>query len=463
MIRPSSSVLSGANYNNFPSHETGNTENNLKNGEAFSKNASSSLTPPNDQSQIHQNRNQANRDRTSFQRQITTNAVASSSNSHGNGNSNIDEISDKELKVSESTRERLKSVHDEILGFDHGSLKKIPVYYANLATRGHYVSLALGGMGIRQHGYVMAGQPGKGRKSGAILYKAVGDPKRAGVDVNFQLIRKVWLSSWFNKSNKHVLSALHELRGKSYSSMEEFHRAYREVRTKQESDIRKIDKEFKKLSVLTPSSKMEMWPKPATGYKSETPNNSEKDIRAFEKYNPKKKIQLLALKPVPNVRSIDLLEVNREFLLQRLYIDDRHGRRGTGMQHDVPEYDSDDNSTHPANVTIPQASAEERQRLASSMPTFKMVYPFRDETFANCNAAAASLLQRAMDRYPNEQERGRPKKANFAGLGVGHRMKMWEPLPSSKNSPVKEVSKKADTVSAEESPLILGQNYGPAE
>ena len=170
MIRPSSLVLSEANYNNLPSHETGNTENNLKNGEAFSKNASSSLTQPNDQSQIHQNRNQANRGRTFFQRQITTNAVASSSNSHGNGNSNIDEISNKNLMVSESTRERLQSVHNEILGFDHGSLKKIPVYYANLATRGHYVALALGVMGIRQHGYVMAGQPGKGRKSGAVLY-----------------------------------------------------------------------------------------------------------------------------------------------------------------------------------------------------------------------------------------------------------------------------------------------------
>lgn len=361
-----------------------------------------------------------------MQRQIAANAVASPSNSHGNGKSNIDEISNGHSRLP-------KSVQNEIHGFDHGRLKKVPVYFANKAVGGHYATLALGAIGIRVHGYVIAGQPGKDRKSGAILYKVGEDPKRGRVDINSRFIRKARRSSGENKFNENVLSALNELRGTSYSSREEFHRAYREVRIKQESDIQKIDEEFKKLRVLSPKSKMEMWLKQANGYKSDKPNKSEQDIRAFENYNPKDKIQILSLRPVPNVRSIDLLEVKREFLLQRLYIDDRHGRRGTGMQPDILEYDSDDNSTHPANLPIPRASAEERQRLASSTPIYKLVYPFPDETFSNCNSGNASLLQRAMDRYPNEQERGRPKKANFAGLGVGHRMKMWEPLPSSKN------------------------------
>lgn len=446
MIRPSSLVSSGKNYIYLSTHDIGNTENNLKNGEESSKNASSSLTRLNDQSRIHQNENQAKRDRISLQRLIATNAVASSSNSHGNGNSNIDEISNGHPRLP-------KSVQNEIHEFDHGSLKKVPVYFANKAIGGHYATLALGAAGIRVHGYVIAGQPGKGRKSGAILYKVGEDPKRGEVDINSCFIGKARLSSGENKFNGHVLSALDELRGTSYSSKEEFHRAYREVRTRQESDIQKIDEEFKKLSILTPKSKMEMWLKQANGYdcekEREKPNKSEQDIRAFEEYNPKNKIQILSLKPVPNVRSTDLLEVKREFLLQRLYIDDRHGRRGTGMQPDVLEYDPDDNRTHPANLPIPQASAEERQRLASLTPTYKLVYPFPDETFANCNAGNASLLQRAMNRYPNEQERGQPKKANFAGFGVGHRMKMWEPLPSSKDSPAKEVSKKVDTASSQ--------------
>ncbi|CAD7723063.1 Effector protein hopW1-1 [Xanthomonas hydrangeae] len=49
------------------------------------------------------------------------------------------------------------------------TLSPVPVYYVNRNTRGYL---------IPTHGYVVAGYPNRGRKSGAILYGVGGDPKR---------------------------------------------------------------------------------------------------------------------------------------------------------------------------------------------------------------------------------------------------------------------------------------------
>jgi hypothetical protein len=289
-------------------------------------------------------------------------------------------------------------------------LRPVPVFFVNRAT---------GTLPIRSHGYVMAGDPGRGRNSGAVFYGVGGDPKRGGVDVDKSFQKKVESRSWFkHKFSSDIRSTVSGMRGASYSTKEEFHEAYRDARgTRGAASSSQIDKEVSRLHRLVPKDKMEMWPKPPNGPRDAHPNTAEADVRAFENFRPTRGFNRVALQPVPNVRSIDLLEQRQQFSLQQRYLDEQHGRVGDGLPH--------------AELRPPQQREGQRLRsanLAASTPTFQRLPPLRSATVANCNAGAASLLQSAMDRFPNVEERGRVQNASIFGLGYGHRMRMWDPV-----------------------------------
>jgi hypothetical protein len=293
----------------------------------------------------------------------------------------------------------------------------VPVFFVNRAT---------GVLPSRSHGYVMVGDPGRGRNSGAVFYGVGGDPKRGGVDVDKSFQKKVESRSWFkHKYSSEIRSTISGMRGTSYSTKEEFHEAYRDARNARGgASSSQIDKEVSRLHRLVPKNKMEMWPKPPNGPLEAHPNTAEADVRAFENYRPTRGFNPVALRPVPNVRSIDLLEQRQQFSLHQRYLDEQHGRVGDGLPH--------------PRLRPPEQREGQRLRsanLAASTPTFQRLPPLRSETVANCNAGAASLLQSAMDRFPNEQQRGQVQNASILGLGYQHRMRMWDPVRNQLHGP----------------------------
>lgn len=320
---------------------------------------------------------------------------------------------------------RFDAMLNQVRNFDRGNLKEVPVYYVNRSTDV---------LPIRSHGYVMVGNPGKGRKSGAVFYGVGGDPKRGGVDIDPSFVKKVNARHGLMRTHAFsddVRSTIHELRGKQYSTKEEFHEDYSKLRSSKGGQPEQINKEIKRLHTLVSKEKMEMWPKQPNGWQDPHPNTAEEDIRTFENYHRSNPLtgqrkffghklgwKNISLKKVENVRSIDLLEARQQFLLQQRYLDEMHGRIGTGV---------------PEPGIVPLANEQERRRLSRATPTFQRLPPHRSDTVANCNAGAASLLQQAMNNHPNAQrlpqeEIPRPQNANFAGLGVDHRMRIWNPL-----------------------------------
>jgi len=293
-------------------------------------------------------------------------------------------------------------------------LRPVPVYFVNRST---------GGLGIRSHGYVMAGDPGRGRNSGAVFYGVGGDPKRGGVDIDKDFVSEVKAKKFFSfkhKFSSDIRSTVKGMRGQTFPTKEEFHEAYRDARTARNPSVssKQVDKEVSELHKLAPKTKMEMWPKQPNGYQSDRPNTAEEDVRAFEAPRRFLSPSNVSLRRINNVRSIDLLEARQQFLLQQRYLDERHGRVGDGIPH---------SELRPSNPISRSEQRKQSIHLAASTPTFQRVPPLRSDTVANCNAGAATLLQSALDRFPNVQQRGQAQNANIFGLGYQHRMRLWDP------------------------------------
>lgn len=136
------------------------------------------------------------------------------------------------------------------------TLSQVPVYYVNRNTRGYL---------IPTHGYVVAGYPNRGRKSGAILYGVGGDPKRGHVVLDEKLLGHL-IGKDYSK-NPHKLSAeiraaLLALAGTLFATREEFYEAYRRARGGEASSFALHD-EITAIYRLLPLSTMEMWQKKA--------------------------------------------------------------------------------------------------------------------------------------------------------------------------------------------------------
>lgn len=297
---------------------------------------------------------------------------------------------------------------DELQSTGRAALRKIPVYYVNRNTRGYV---------LPTHGYVVAGDPGKGRKSGAVLYGVGGDPKRGPVTLDDRLMKRLNAKTGRTGAYKlpeHVRAAIADLSGKSFASREDFYSAYSHARG-EGVDPSTVHEEMASVYRLLPIWTMELWPKRTDDYRVAKPAAPERDIRAFE-HLPKDIGHKVVLKKVSGVESIDLLEAKRQFTLHQLYQDERLGRNGTGIpseEHFPPTID-----------------AESRRSLAASTPRFQRLPPHSTDKVGNCNTGAASLLQRAMDQHdaPGAKRPRRATAASVFGLGSGHRIAIWDPL-----------------------------------
>ncbi|MCC8553310.1 type III effector [Xanthomonas hortorum] len=309
-------------------------------------------------------------------------------------------------------REAFDTVLKELKFRDADALRRVPVYYVNRNTRGYV---------LPTHGYVVAGDPNRGRKSGAALYGVGADPKRGPVILDDKLL--VRLIGDVNtkagcKLSEPVRAAISALAGESFASREEFYSAYCRVRGGAVDQLGLHD-EISSIYRLLPLSTMEMWPKKADDYRVAKPTAPERDLRAFEHF-PKDIGRKVTLKKISHVDSIDLLEAKQQFTLHQLYQDELLGRNGTGV---------------PSLLYKPRADARIRDRLLASTPRFKRLPPHESDKVGNCNTGASSLLQRAVDKY-SEKNDSIPEKVSAAsifGIGSGHRLAIWDPLKVSSN------------------------------
>ncbi|EPM46612.1 HopW family type III effector protein [Pseudomonas syringae] len=307
-------------------------------------------------------------------------------------------------------REAFNTVLQELKFRGAETLSKVPVYYVNRNTRGYV---------IPTHGYVVAGHPNRGRKSGAVLYGVGGDPKRGPVALDEKLLDKLIGRSDSKTSctlSAPVRAAISLLAGSSFATREEFHDAYCEVRG-DAVDPLELHNEISSIYRLLPLSTMEMWPKKADDYRVARPAAPERDLRAFENL-PKDIGRKARLKKVSNVDSIDLLEAKRQFTLHQLYQDEVLGRDGTGVS---------------STGLQSRVDAQRRDYLLASTPKFQRLPPHATDKVGNCNTGASSLLQRAVDTY-TEKNNLPPEKvtaASIFGIGSSHRLAIWDPLSGS--------------------------------
>ncbi|CTP86352.1 type III effector [Xanthomonas graminis] len=289
-------------------------------------------------------------------------------------------------------------------------LSAVPVYYVNRNTRGYI---------IPTHGYVVAGHPDRGRKSGAILYGVGGDPKRGPVILDEKLL--ISLIGKPNSKINHKLpapvrTAISALSGSSFSTREEFYESYCRARG-DGIDPLELHNEISSIYRLLPLSTMEMWPKKAGDYRVERPPAPERDLRAFENL-PKKIERKVWLKKISEVDSIDLLEAKQQFTLRQLYQDEILGRNGTGI---------------PSADFKPEGDFRRREHLLASTPRFQRLPPHATDMVGNCNTGASSLLQQAVDKYTNKNNLPSKKvtAASVFGVGSNHRLAIWNPLSDS--------------------------------
>lgn len=304
-------------------------------------------------------------------------------------------------------REAYETVLKELKHQGADRLSKVPVYYVNRNTRGYV---------IPTHGYVVAGQPNQGHKSGAILYGVGGDPKRGPVILNDKLLNKLVGKPDAKASSglpEPVRAAVSQLAGKSFSTREEFYDAYRSVRGNT-VDPEELHKEVSSIYRRLPLTTMEMWPKKAGDYRVAKPPAPERDLRAFENF-PKDIGRKVTLKKISDVDSIDLLEAKQQFTLHQLYQDEKLGRNGTGVPMENHES---------------QADAQTREQMLESTPKFQRLPPHKTDKVGNCNTGASSLLQRAVDTFheKNQLPSRKVTAASVFGIGSSHRLSMWDPL-----------------------------------
>jgi hypothetical protein len=304
-------------------------------------------------------------------------------------------------------RAAYSTVLDELQSTESSALRKIPVYYVNWNTEGYV---------LPTHGYVAAGDPGKGRKSGAVLYAVNGDPKRGAVTLDERVMKRLNAKTRRTgeyKLPEHVRAVVAGLSGESFASREDLYSAYSRARG-EGVDPATIHEEMSSIYRLLPMWTMELWPRGTDDYRVAKPTAAERDLRAFE-HLPRDIGHNVTLKRISGVDSIDLLEAKRQFTLHQLYQDERLGRNGTGV---------------PSALFPPAIDADSRRSLAASTPRFQRLPPYATDKVGNCNTGAASLLQRAMDEYdaPDATPPRRVAAASVFGLGSGHRMAIWDPL-----------------------------------
>lgn len=302
-------------------------------------------------------------------------------------------------------RAAYSAVLDELQSAELPALRQVPVHYVNWNNMGY---------ALPTHGYVVVGDPGKGRRSGAVLYGVGGDSKRGPVSLDGHLLRRLDAGcTRVDKLPEPVRAAVARLSGESFASREDFYSAYRRVRG-DACDPATVHEEMSSIYRLLPMSTMELWPKRTGDYRVARPSASERDIRTFETL-PKGIRHKTVLKKISGVNSIDLLEARQQFTLHQLYQDELLGRNGTGV---------------PSEFFPPIADAGRRSALAASTPRFQWLPPYASGKVGNCNSGATSLLQRAMDKFDAPNVPG-PRKATAAslfGVGSGHRIALWDPL-----------------------------------
>lgn len=310
-------------------------------------------------------------------------------------------------------REAFSAVLEEMQSHGIESLRKVPVHYVNRNTRGY---------AIPTHGYVVAGDPGKGRKSGAVLYGVGGDPLRGPVVLDESAMKRL-LSKMGQAGDQrypeHVRQVLAQLAGERFASREDFYTAYRLARG-ETVDPADIHKEVTSIYRLLPMHTMELWPKKSGDFRVEKPPAPERDLRAFE--NPPKAFGRKAyFKEITGAGSLDLMHARQQFLLHQLYQDELMGRDGSGV---------------PSGEQPPIADTDRRHALSASTPRFQRLPPHASDKVGNCNTGAASLLQRAMDSHNDAAGRSTPSQASAAsifGLGSAHRISLWDPLNTPRN------------------------------
>ncbi|HET9641999.1 MAG TPA: hypothetical protein VFP68_01235 [Burkholderiaceae bacterium] len=117
-------------------------------------------------------------------------------------------------------RAAYSAVLDELQSTQPSELRKVPVYYVNWNNTGY---------ALPTHGYVVAGDPDKGRRSGAVLYGVGGDPKRGSVNLDDHTLKRLNAKAGLTgkyKLAEHVRAAVANLSGESFASREAFYNAY---------------------------------------------------------------------------------------------------------------------------------------------------------------------------------------------------------------------------------------------
>ncbi|MBF9264548.1 type III effector [Paracidovorax cattleyae] len=305
-------------------------------------------------------------------------------------------------------REAFAAVLEEMRNRGKDTLRPVPVHYLNRNTDGYF---------LPTHGYVVAGDPGKGRKSGAVLYGVGGDSVRGPVLLDRPLLKH--LLSGMGKAGaarfpEAVRATVAQLAGRRFASREEFFNGYRSARG-DALDPAAVRREVASICRLLPMDTMELWPKTTSDHRAPRPSAPEKDIRAFE-HPPEGFARKVYMRRIEGVHHTDLQDARRQFLLHRLYQDEWMGRDGSGF---------------PPESMQPRADSPQRHRLAEATPRFQRLPPHASGKVGNCNSGAASLLQRAMDNHSRSTPGARAGKAAAAsifGLGSGHRIDLWDPL-----------------------------------
>lgn len=309
-------------------------------------------------------------------------------------------------------RETFAMVLEEMRNRGKDTLRTVPVHYVNRNTHGYF---------LPTHGYVVAGDPGKGRKSGAVLYGVGGDPVRGPVLLDRPLLKH--LLSGMDKAGparfpEAVRATIARLAGQRFASREDFFKGYRSARG-DAVDPAAVREEVASIYRLLPMDTMELWPKTTHDYRAPRPPAPERDIRAFE-HPPEGFARKVYMRRIEGVHHTDLQDARRQLLLHRLYQDEWMGRDGSGF---------------PPESVQPRADSPQRHRLAEATPRFQRLPPHASGKVGNCNSGAASLLQRAMDNHSRSMPGARSGKAVAAsifGLGSGHRIDLWDPLKNAR-------------------------------
>lgn len=304
---------------------------------------------------------------------------------------------------STSSKQHYTEVLQELTATQRSKLKSPPVFYVNRVAEGFLAPT---------HGYVVVGNPDKGRKSGAVLYSIMGDPKRGPVAVTKKLLAKIYLqthSCTSRSDEQHIRKTLLALLGQHFPSREAFYLAYQRARgTNVDPEI--VTKEVARIFRMLPSSSMELWPNRANGYANKKPNFAERDVRAFEAI-PRDIRYSLKLRQLHQLKSEDMLAATQQMKLHQLYLDEKLGRSGIGM---------------PDPESPPTADAVTQHALAHRTPRYQLAPPFGNHERGNCNSGTASLV-RAATHQSSEPATTKFRAASIFAIGAHHTVSLWHP------------------------------------